>query len=131
MTWFPDLSPIVHFSAAKQSPLAVGWLSPEYPFSSGEISETVFEKLCQLLQNPWCPIRAVGGHRCEFCRFTGGASSHYKGYTVTSYSLNSLYVPGNSVIYLAPESIAHYIDAHGYCPPEEFCSAVMKCPEGV
>jgi hypothetical protein len=25
--------------------------------------------------------------------------------------------------------MAHYIDAHEYCPPEEFQKAVLACPE--
>ena len=25
--------------------------------------------------------------------------------------------------------LTHYIDAHGYGPPREFCRAIMACPE--
>jgi hypothetical protein len=30
---------------------------------------------------------------------------------------------------VSPSSIAHYIDAHGYCPPAVFQEAAMKCPQ--
>ena len=32
------------------------------------------------------------------------------------------------MIYVAPELIAHYIDAHEYRPPDEFVESVLKCP---
>ena len=40
----------------------------------------------------------------------------------------NLYVPTNQVVYVAPSMIVHYIDAHSYLPPTEFCDAVMLCP---
>jgi hypothetical protein len=27
-----------------------------------------------------------------------------------------------------PSLAAHYILAHGYAPPQEFCDAVLRCP---
>ena len=27
------------------------------------------------------------------------------------------------------ECIAHYVDAHGFCPPATFQEAVLRCPE--
>jgi hypothetical protein len=32
------------------------------------------------------------------------------------------------VTYAAPEGIAHYVAAHGYQPPEEFCEALLQSP---
>jgi hypothetical protein len=32
------------------------------------------------------------------------------------------------VVYVAPELVVHYIESHGYQPPEEFIAAVMACP---
>ena len=37
-------------------------------------------------------------------------------------------VPGEQRVYVAPELVLHYMNAHGYQPPEEFCTAVMRCP---
>lgn len=42
---------------------------------------------------------------------------------------NNLLVPGEHEVYVAPELILHYIADHGYSPPEEFCSALLSCPE--
>jgi hypothetical protein len=41
----------------------------------------------------------------------------------------NLWVPGNDVIYVAPELILHYIQEHRYRPPDEFISAVLRCPD--
>jgi hypothetical protein len=31
-------------------------------------------------------------------------------------------------IYVCPELITHYVNAHYYKPPEVFCDAVLACP---
>ena len=41
----------------------------------------------------------------------------------------NLWIPGKDVIYVAPELIVHYIEAHAYRPPDEFCKAVCRCPD--
>ncbi len=33
-----------------------------------------------------------------------------------------------AILYVAPSLILHYIDAHGYAPPDQFQRAVMECP---
>lgn len=40
----------------------------------------------------------------------------------------NLFVPGDGVIYAAPSTIIHYIDAHRYLPPAAFVAAVHACP---
>ena len=35
---------------------------------------------------------------------------------------------GPGFISVAPELILHYMDAHAYQPPPEFCQAVLACP---
>lgn len=37
--------------------------------------------------------------------------------------------PENQFLYVCPELITHYISVHGYSPPEEFCEAVLACPQ--
>jgi hypothetical protein len=36
-------------------------------------------------------------------------------------------VPYNHTLFVAPELIIHYINAHHYRPPEIFCEAVLGC----
>jgi len=75
----------------------------------------------------------MGYHECEFCRFTGGAFTQIRTadgnpLLVPGQSCANLFLPGEHLIYVAPESIVHYVDAHGYRPPDEFMDAVMRCP---
>jgi hypothetical protein len=53
----------------------------------------------------------------------------YKEFEIPGTSRKDLYVPANQVIYVAPELIVHYIDAHQYLPPQVFIDAVLACPE--
>jgi hypothetical protein len=132
MSYFDDLAPCSYFGDKFSENLrAVCWLSRNKPFSRGRVSEAFFKRLCQLLQNPWNPFYFLGVHECEFCRFTQGfgGDSQFWDYTVKRISNKNLFIPGDGFIYVAPESITHYIDAHEYCPPEEFCRVVMECPE--
>jgi hypothetical protein len=38
-------------------------------------------------------------------------------------------IPGNGFLYICPQLIVHYMNAHGYLPPDDFCNAVLDCPE--
>jgi hypothetical protein len=40
-----------------------------------------------------------------------------------------IHVPAGDVEYNAPSLILHYIQHHGYQPPECFQTAVLECPE--
>src|SRR5262249_59163292 len=59
----------------------------------------------------------MGWHSCEFCGDNDGNR------------LYNLFIPGQGVTYVAPQGIVHYISAHDYCPPREFCDAVLSCPD--
>ena len=134
MAWYEDLSPCDYFGEEYAADLrAVGWLSREHPYPTGDVAREFFEALCELLRRPWNPITFMGYHECEFCRFTGGASTEVvredgSQLRIPAQSLMNLFVPGQGVIYVSPESIVHYIDAHRYRPPDEFMEAVMRCP---
>ncbi len=61
---------------------------------------------------------AAGFHKCELCQFEGEVAGG-----------TNLFVPGDGVLFVCPELILHYINAHGYQPPQSFCDAVMACPD--
>jgi hypothetical protein len=52
----------------------------------------------------------------------------FRDYRIFSTAAASLFIPGKGMIYVAPVSISHYIDAHGYQPPDSFYQAVEQCP---
>jgi hypothetical protein len=138
--WYEDLSLCDYFGPNDAGSLrAVGWLARGKPYPRGDVNEAVFEKLCELTQDPWSPVICCGIHPCDLCQFTGTSEATYQsagrtatpamGYRVSAGGSGvSLFVPGNGVIYASPTNITHYIDAHGYCPPPEFCDAVIHCP---
>lgn len=100
---------------------AVGWLSRDHVFATGGVPPEFLEVLREHLRDPWQPVFSMGVHRCEFCppskdrRFTGGS--------------RNVWIPAESVVYVAPELVLHYIEAHAYRPPDEFITAVLDCPQ--
>ena len=129
MAWYADLEPCDYFTPETAERLrAVSWLERGKPFATGEVTEAFFEKLCQLLQNPWNPVYCAGVHFCDLCQFSGNGSAQWRDYNISSVSSACLFVPAAGFLYVSPTNIAHYIDAHGYRPPDEFCDAVLQCP---
>jgi hypothetical protein len=69
-TYFADLSPCTYFGwdiEAGEKIKAVGWLSPDHPFSKGTVSDVHFHSLLRLFVNLWQPCQFLGGQSCEFC----------------------------------------------------------------
>lgn len=118
----------------------VGFLRRGQPFETGDVDEAVFAKLCELVQNPWQPWACGGVHHCDLCRFTGNSVGTYyrksasgmvqhPGLPVSAASSSvDLWVPGDGFLWVCPTSVTHYIDAHGFRPPEKFSAAVLRCP---
>ena len=40
-----------------------------------------------------------------------------------------LIIPSATYVYVAPDLVVHYVEAHQYAPPPEFVAAVLACPE--
>ena len=95
----------------------------------GEVPSKVFRQLVTLFKKPWDPHPSGGLHGCEFCRFTGGPSSVTSEDITAPIGRSNVFIPTAHQVYLAPSTILHYIDAHGYFPPAEFPEAVLICPE--
>lgn len=118
MTWFADLSPCDYFGDA-DGILAVGWLEAGHPFTTGEVDRVVYDKLQDFCRNPWTPetMGAMGGvYGCMLCKYE------------SKIGWKNLFIPGRGVIYACPELITHYMNAHDYAPPQDFCDAVVSCP---
>jgi hypothetical protein len=113
--WFEDLAPCTYFPGEAKL-VAVGWLERGKPYAAGQGDRRVYDALLEMRRNPWQPFVSMGTHECELCQFEGerGAAN--------------LFVPADGVIYVSPELIVHYINAHGYAPPDVFCRAVFSCP---
>jgi len=118
--YYPDLG---NKCQVEQGPYvrAIGWLSSEHSVEKGEVPQTFIEALRKHIRTAWQPVAMLGEHVCEFCptrmdgRFIAGSSN--------------VWIPGDGVLYVAPELVVHYIEAHGYKPPDEFITATLECPE--
>jgi hypothetical protein len=117
MTELIDLEPCTYFSIDDQNLISVGWLSRKTEFEKGSISEEYYERISELVKNPWEPITHAGVHLCDLCQFSGPAFT------------KNVFIPYNEQIYVAPEAIVHYSEAHWYKPPNVFIEAVLNCPE--
>lgn len=116
--WYEDLSLFEDLGPNCGACLrAVGWLERGRPFATGSVDVTVYARLVELLRHPWEPAITMGFHRCDLCLYDGPPGKR------------NLYIPADGVVFVAPELVAHYMNAHGYRPPEAFCAAVLACPE--
>ena len=96
--------------------VAVGYLSIDEEFEKGGVSANFLTKL-KVLWNEGLVLGSAGCHVCEFCEGDNKA---------TSSSEKELIDKENKIKYLFPEMIFHYIEKHGYKPPNAFIEFVMR-----
>ena len=111
-----DLSPCTWWTADVNL-LAVGWLERGKPHATGDVDRRVYDALAEMRKDPWQPFVFMGVHECDLCRFEGETGG-----------VANMFIPADRVIYVCPELIVHYMNAHGYAPPAAFCQAVLACP---
>lgn len=119
MSWFPDMGTATMIDRGDRV-LAVGWLSDSKPFPVGEMSPEFLARLKEFCRRwgdgldslAWGDF--VGMHRCELCR--------------ACMASGNIGVPAGGKLFVAPEMIAHYVEAHRYAPPSEFVTAVLSAP---
>ena len=116
MTQYADLTKCGYFPFECEALLAVGWLSVDTQYETGDSDPSFFAKLLELAHSPWEPGVCMGVHECELCQFQPAVGTA------------NIFVPYQGNIYVAPELIVHYIAAHRYKPPQVFVDAVMACP---
>jgi hypothetical protein len=117
MAWFQDLAEFDCVPYERPSLRAVGWLQRGKPFPVGAMQPDLYAALTETAKDPWQPCLCMGWHTCDLCLSDSPATGY-----------RNIFIPGDGVIYSCPELITHYIDAHGYQPPECFCEAVLRCP---
>jgi hypothetical protein len=121
MTWFDDLSPCDYFGPEFAEYLtAVAWLDDAHPITTGQVGQSVYDRLIEFARDPWHPPAVpitVGVHQCELCLYDRPVGK------------GNLFIPSESTLYVCPELVVHYMSAHRYRPPEEFCDAVRRCAD--
>jgi hypothetical protein len=106
---------------------AVGWLgSNPSLFGQGVVPKTVLDRIAAFVhlwrtstkELWWGTFRGL--YECELCR----QPRWYDRFS----SYGNFGVPSGNLLFVAPEMILHCIKSHKYCPPDEFCRAVLKSP---
>ena len=60
MTFFKDLDICTYFPFECSNLISIGWLSPSHEFSKGDVTGDFYDKLCELLRDPWEPVATPG-----------------------------------------------------------------------
>ncbi len=127
MTYYPDLSPCDYFDLTSTDPtrlLAVGWLEVGHDVPQGIAPPDARRRLASLVRNIWSPMIYMGGHSCSLC--LGVSVRHAIDDVPSSYA--NMFVPAEDCVFASPELILHYVEAHGYAPPDQFWTAIERCP---
>src|SRR5687768_10894017 len=119
MSFFRDMSTTTMVDAGDHV-RAVGWLCREEPFTRGVVSPEFVERLREFARRWGESTEALGWgvfmgvHTCEFCHACVG--------------FGNFGVPRDAKLFVAPDLIVHYVEAHQYAPPIEFIDAVVHSP---
>jgi len=125
MAHFPDLTPYAYGHRLQPGVVHIGWLDGRHDYPKGRVAGHVIEKLKQLATRPTELYR--GFHVCELCSHPKGLSPEQDWEWGKSRASNGeIRVILGSTTYAAPLLIVHYIQEHGYLPPEEFLRAVIE-----
>lgn len=118
--WYPDLGHETQLPRSGDDILAVGWLGKGHDFPCGEVRSEELARLKEFVRRrSESMLRLLGGvfagvHTCEFCERCHGASN--------------IAVLDGRRLWIAPEMITHYVEAHEYLPPASFLEALSICP---
>jgi hypothetical protein len=119
MSFYPDLGTRTMVASGPYV-RAAGWLHRDHPYPQGPVPAAFVARLQQFAAGCSQSTQALGWgmfcglHGCEFC---GGV-----------YAGGNFGVPSGEVLYVAPEMVAHYVQAHAYAPPAAFIAAVLASP---
>ncbi len=132
MTFLADGAPFTLTYGDEPEPdlVAVGWLDGAEPYETGSVPAEFIERLREICRDH-AMNRTRGWHRCNLCPPTAGQELPRP---MSVSSANGEFIVGGAEIrvqggsgtrYAAPDMIIHYIETHGYKPPEDFIEGVM------
>lgn len=117
MAFFADLSQQTQVASGPRI-RAVGWLGNSQSFPQGA-SPVSFVRRLRLFTKRWYFSTKElwwgifrGLHTCEICGQADG--------------FGNIGVPNDSLLWVAPAMISHYVETHHYLPPQKFVRAVLQ-----
>ena len=103
----------------------IGWLDAEHPFPKGTVSAEFRSRLLHSLLSVAKPTR--GSQQCMFCDNPPFSMPvEVNGKEIRMGTAEVVVAGQDGVIYSAPNLIYHYVDQHGYLPPERFVAALSN-----
>lgn len=120
-----DLSPYIHSLTGKKIPgmLNVGFIEKGDVFSSvcPYSLDDLCNKLRRLLQenNKFRGNINRGQEPCGICSKVISEDG-------LNLGVSELWIPFGEIIYVSPDFIVHYIEKHGYVPPEDYARVVFE-----
>jgi hypothetical protein len=131
MMYFPDRSPYSYLAEAPEdNAFNIGWLDRTVPYQTGDVPAdfvVALKDVCRSGVN-----RTRGLHQCNLCPADQGTTWPPSPTTIRGSTGD--YVVGGAeirvngrdgIVFASPDMIIHYVEAHGYRPPEEFIEAVL------
>jgi hypothetical protein len=127
MAYYKDFTPCTYFQESDWlcRLMAIGWLEGGKPFLKGRTDSLAIERIHVLrgeFRTAFPSIVFRGLHACSLC-CVGNAG----GATLDQSHIN-LFIPHRGFVFVAPARVDHYIQEHGYLPPESFVEALLACP---
>jgi hypothetical protein len=109
----------------------VGWLGHQQPYPIGDVGDNVLERLKRLTLACECCVTR-GYYQCPFFKDCeeGKDPAWIPNFTVDSQRMlmgsAEVWIPDqtNNLIYRCPNLLVHYIERHGYRPPQDFLDLV-------
>jgi hypothetical protein len=124
MAYLEDLSVNRSLRETEPDTLNLGWLGKGQPFEVRETSEAFRAALRKICDDN--PIRLCCGHHvCELCPGASWGDPYFR-----DMGNGEIWVrDAGGTWYAAPRLIVHYVEEHGYCPPQGFIDAVLNPSE--
>lgn len=124
MSYYADLTPYNYRNHSKVE-LNVGWLEKDHEFNIGEVPVGFIEKLRKYGEQKFTINNTRGFQLCHLCdeQIVGEAIK------CATSSCEVRIVGTHGDVYACPKMIIHYVEAHGYLPPQQFVDAVINGPE--
>ena len=134
MTYFRDMAERCQFSLHGGLIRAIGWLSKYVRYDKTPMVSALRNLVMDQLEGGlYCEFYR-GQHVCEFCyqeKHPGQQIGLGEEAFVSGFPSGNgvIIVPSEDYLFVAPSLIGHYIEVHGYKPPEEFIRALIDCPD--
>jgi hypothetical protein len=102
--------------------IAVGWLENGKHYTTGDTPKSVCEKLYEFSKTRELYFAFLGRHECDLCDVYGNPNNLN---FIDDFGSKTIFIAFKNKVYIFPDLIIHYINAHSYLPPEEFIEAVL------